>query len=781
MVEDLPAATASGTPVIMNGFLISVTIVDGGNGYTNPPLVRIIGGGGAGAVAVAVVSNGVVTGINVMNTGSGYFGSPIVVISPPFIDQPLATDMTLRSLLTSTNLTLGTGYQLQALQSAVWTDIDSAFTAGSSIYSSYCCYGAPNAFRLATTPTPGQAFATAQVTNGFIVGVTVTAGGSGYVTNPAVIFVASEGSNASARSSITGGSVSGISIITPGNGYTNGVHVQIEPPPAVAVFPEVMPVIRVVFSRLSPYDNYEVESAGNLSDEWNPNGELVVPTAISNAFYIPITNSQGFYRVTYSSSSNQAPDIVPPANISTFTAIGGNAQVDLRWSNPTDPDFAGVKIQRRTGGYPSSTTDGTTIYTSNGTNTADTGLTNGTAYFYRAFAYDGVTNYASGATATATPVLDQPPSPTSYTLLHSFSGNSAINGESPEGSLTISGSTLYGMTYGGGAVQSTQQFGTIFKVNTDGTGFAILHSFTATPSDGSHPYGSLTLSGSTLYGMTELGGEAGYGVIFKINTDGSGFSLLHSFDYNDRSDGCYPHGSLILSDSTLYGMTRSGGVDYWGTIFKINTNGSGFGLLHSFAGGTSDGSGPRGSLAISGSTLYGMAVGGGTNGKGTIFRINTDGSAYGNLHSFAGGASDGHNPHDSLTILGSTLYGMTIYGGSESGGTIFRINMDGSEFGLLHSFASSSWSASNGHYPRGSLIAYGATLYGMTDGGGASGKGVVFRINADGSSFTLLYPFLGGVGNSGGPYGSLTLSNSTLYGMTRGGGANVGGTIFSLR
>ena len=53
-------------------------------------------------------------------------------------------------------------------------------------------------------------------------------------------------------------------------------------------------------------------------------------------------------------------------------------------------------------------------------------------------------------------------------------------------------------------------------------------------------------------------------------------------------------------------MTYSGGSDHEGTIFKIGTDGSGFALLHSFAGGASDGEDPYGSLIQDGSTLYGM-------------------------------------------------------------------------------------------------------------------------------------------------------------------------------
>lgn len=93
-------------------------------------------------------------------------------------------------------------------------------------------------------------------------------------------------------------------------------------------------------------------------------------------------------------------DAIPPNNITNFFAIPGNGQVILSWINPTDPDFAGVKILRKTDGYPSNTIDGTIVYNSMGTNMTDTGLVNGTSYYYKAFSYTLLTNYASGVMAT---------------------------------------------------------------------------------------------------------------------------------------------------------------------------------------------------------------------------------------------------------------------------------------------------------------------------------------------------------------------------------------------
>ena len=102
------------------------------------------------------------------------------------------------------------------------------------------------------------------------------------------------------------------------------------------------------------------------------------------------------------------PDTTPPANVSSFTATAGAQQVALTWTNPSDADFTGTMIRFKTTGYPTSVTDGALVIDKSGTpgaadNYTHTGLTAGVTYYYKAFAHDGVPNYASGAQARATP------------------------------------------------------------------------------------------------------------------------------------------------------------------------------------------------------------------------------------------------------------------------------------------------------------------------------------------------------------------------------------------
>jgi hypothetical protein len=84
--------TATAIPTVANGFIIAVTVTDGGTGYTNAPLVTISGGGGSGAVAVATVLNGAVDKIIVKNAGSDYTGTPAVTIDAPPSPKPPFSD-----------------------------------------------------------------------------------------------------------------------------------------------------------------------------------------------------------------------------------------------------------------------------------------------------------------------------------------------------------------------------------------------------------------------------------------------------------------------------------------------------------------------------------------------------------------------------------------------------------------------------------------------------------------------------------------------------------------
>jgi uncharacterized repeat protein (TIGR03803 family) len=217
----------------------------------------------------------------------------------------------------------------------------------------------------------------------------------------------------------------------------------------------------------------------------------------------------------------------------------------------------------------------------------------------------------------------------------------------------------------------TANKGVIFRMSTDGTGYTVMRSFTGGPGDGDTPgYSSLVLSGSTLYGVSFTGGSVGDGTVFKINTDSTGYSIVHTFDWLANAQGRLPV-SVIVSGSTLYGMTERGGLTDNGTIFKMGVDGSSYTQLRSFGGAPNDGSAPLAGLLLSGSELYGMTALGGTANHGTIFGLGIDGTGYDTMYSFQGAPGDGASPEGDLLQVGPTLYGMTSIGGTSNDGTIF--------------------------------------------------------------------------------------------------------------
>jgi uncharacterized repeat protein (TIGR03803 family) len=355
-------------------------------------------------------------------------------------------------------------------------------------------------------------------------------------------------------------------------------------------------------------------------------------------------------------------------------------------------------------------------------------------------------------------------------LSQTVGGAPGINsdGAYPYAGLLLSGNTLYGTAERGG----DWGFGTVFAVSTDGTGFTTLYSFTGF-SDGGIPDAGLVLSGNTLYGTTS-GDLYSAGTIFAVNTDGTGFTTLYSFGafcscdpYLTNSDGFLPYGELVLSGSTLYGTAYYGGSGAGGTVFAINTDGTGFTVLHSF---NSVGANPVAGLVLSGGTLYGTTEWGGAMNRGIVFKLNTDGTGFTVLYDSMGTGSFG-----SLLLSGNVLYGATEWGGALDRGIVFKLNTDGSGFEALCNVA-----ANNG------LILYNNTLFGTTAGGGNSGPGTVFAVNTDGTGFTSLHSFA--VDTDGlWPNAGLVLLGSTLYGTAIQGGSssipgvNAGsGTVFSL-
>ncbi len=368
-----------------------------------------------------------------------------------------------------------------------------------------------------------------------------------------------------------------------------------------------------------------------------------------------------------------------------------------------------------------------------------------------------------------------------FTVLHNFTNSP--DGAQPFSSLLPSGNTLYGVAHQGG----TNGSGIVFSVNTDGTGYTILHDFSSDTNGGS-PEGGLVQSGDTLYGTTALGGTNGpFGTIFSIKTNGSLYTVMHSFDTNNGAQ--HPHSRLILAGGTLYGTAIGAAGPGWGAVFSLNTDGTGYNVLHTFSipHGSPvltnyDGEQTQGGVVLWNDTLYGTAFGGGTNGFGTVYSVTTNGDTFNVLHTFAN-TPDGSRPQEGLAVLNGTLYGTTETGGTNGRGTVFSLDTGGGNYQVLHSFLTNDV---DGNTPWGALTASGGTLYGTTRDGSISNiVGTVFSINADGSGYAVLGNFTGNQSfavNTIGmhPIKDLLVFGNIIYGTASMGGPSGVGTVFAL-
>ncbi|PYX48380.1 MAG: hypothetical protein DMG79_11885 [Acidobacteria bacterium] len=275
------------------------------------------------------------------------------------------------------------------------------------------------------------------------------------------------------------------------------------------------------------------------------------------------------------------------------------------------------------------------------------------------------------------------------TILHNFDGNDGFEAHS---GLTIDAAgNLYGTTANGGAYSQ----GTVYEVSPSAGGTwteKTLHDFTG-GADGGVPYGSVLLDAAgNLYGMTSAGGgntpacRYGCGTVFELSPTLSGnwkWKGLHDFSKRD-GDGKYPYNGLIFDASgNLYGVTSGGGggPHNKGIVFELSPTAGGKWtekILHNFNIHNADGNGPSGTPVFDASgNLYGVTLGGGSNGKGSTFKLTP--TTVGPwtetvLHSFSDQGSDGYHPNAGLIFDASgNLYGTTGDGGQFNEGTVFEI------------------------------------------------------------------------------------------------------------
>ncbi|MGH7978850.1 MAG: choice-of-anchor tandem repeat GloVer-containing protein, partial [Limisphaerales bacterium] len=509
------------------------------------------------------------------------------------------------------------------------------------------------------------------------------------------------------------------------------------------------------------YDYISGDSAWGM-DSFN------IPSGTSTLTWTAAAN--GDTDPTEAAFLDQVSYVTAPSLTASANPQAGPAPLTVQFSTP-DQDTGGFTVTNWNWSFG----DGATSTAQNPTHTyLNPGTYSPSLFAYSTYSSSPLTIVNGFGTITATVTVTEPTN-SFFNTLYSFTattGSPATNsdGANPEARLILSGNTLYGTAYYGGS----SGFGTVFAVNTSGADFTSLYSFT-NGRDGAYPWAELLLSGQTLYGTASaylVGGSGHWGTVFAINTNGTGFTNLYNF--TGGNDGGYPHSGFVLSGSTLFGTAAGAGSAPDGTVFAINTNGTGFTNLYNFTGGN-DGEYPNSSVILAGDTLYGSTYLGGDYGSGTVFAVNTNGQSFTNLVQFKAG-----DPQGSLILSGQTLYGATLHGGSSNSGAVFRVNTDGTGFTNIYSFTGGN----DGSVPNCNLVLSGNALYGTASSGGVAGNGTVFMVETNGMGFTLLHIFtslVSGTNSDGAnPQAGLILSGNTFYGTTAHGGPNGNGTMFSF-
>jgi len=235
----------------------------------------------------------------------------------------------------------------------------------------------------------------------------------------------------------------------------------------------------------------------------------------------------------------------------------------------------------------------------------------------------------------------------------------------------------------------------------------------------------------------------------------------------------------------LYGTTSGGGKQNKGTVFELSPGARGWTLktIHDFNG--YDGGGNGRVIFDAAGNLYGTSPAGGLYGGGNVFEMTpgTNGWTFRDLYDFCHEfhCPDGSAPTPVILDAAGHLYGAMAGGGAYGRGGIFRLARHGNDWreSILGSFGGRPYDS---YIPYAALIFdNGGSLYGTTYYGGVNQIGTIFELQRSGTGWKekRLRQFNG----NNGAYAEspLVLDDSgSFYGTTVGGGASGNGVVFKL-
>lgn len=347
------------------------------------------------------------------------------------------------------------------------------------------------------------------------------------------------------------------------------------------------------------------------------------------------------------------------------------------------------------------------------------------------------------------------------------------------GKIPMTGNAPYAfgsmLTYG--QVKNGQNNITSLTMNGTVDGINVLHTFTATATDGGFPKSNLTeiargLFVGTTFGSTSMGLNSN---IFAISGLSGGLAVLHTF--NPATEGTSAGGAMFQAVTApaagqpgyLYGVNATGGPATTGTVFKSDTKGN----------VTVPNSTMKVPLSLIGATdfnLYGVTSS--ATATNSFYKLSLGGTVT-PLHTFT--AAEGIPSGPVIQAANGNFYGETT-GGSGASGMVYCMTKAGA-LTQVHAFTNGS----DGANPSGGLLqASNGRLYGVASGG-SGGSGVVFSLAPLGTSCAgvpsapiIEHTFVSATDGATPSGGLMLATDNKLYGITSAGGLNSVGTVFQL-
>ena len=232
--DTTPILTAS----IASGVVQYLTLVSGGSAYpTGTFPLGFSGGGGTGAQGTFTTSGGSVTSVSLTNGGSGYTSTPTVTFPFSGSGGSITANLTGTSVSSLTIATGGSGYTpgtypLSFSGGGGGSGAQATYTVNlSGVIASYTLVAGGTGYLSAPTvniPTGTGAAVVAGLSAGAVTGVTVTNGGTNLHGTPTLTFQGGGGTGAAATAVMSGGAITSVTVTNGGTGYTSAPAVLVQ-------------------------------------------------------------------------------------------------------------------------------------------------------------------------------------------------------------------------------------------------------------------------------------------------------------------------------------------------------------------------------------------------------------------------------------------------------------------------------------------------------------------------------------------------------------------------